>query len=181
MSRIGKKPVELTAGAEAKAEGGYVTIKGPLGELRLRLPPGITVLTEGCRLRVECAQGTPNGPALHGVTRTLIASMVHGVTKGYEKTLRVVGVGYKVKVEAGSVVLQLGYSHPVTYPLPPGVKVALGKENTITVSGCDKKVVGQVAADIRGFYPPEPYKGKGIRYADEYVRRKAGKAVATTT
>ncbi|MCX6358033.1 MAG: 50S ribosomal protein L6, partial [Candidatus Aureabacteria bacterium] len=130
---------------------------------------------------VEVVEGIKNGSAMHGVIRSLIANMVHGISEGYAKTLQIVGVGYKAKVEGPRLELQLGFSHPVVYAIPKEIKITPGKENTLMISGCDKQLVGQVAAEIRHFYPPEPYKGKGIRYTDEHVRRKAGKAVATTT
>lgn len=181
MSRIGKKPIEITAGVQVKIEGRRITVHGPRGELAHSLPEGISAAQEGQTIMVSCAQGAKSGSALHGVSRTLIANMVQGVSMGYEKTLQIVGVGYKAKVEGQSLVLQLGFSHPVAYAIPGGIKITPGKENTLTITGCDKQLVGQVAAHIRGYYPPEPYKGKGIRYKDEWVRRKAGKAVATTT
>jgi large subunit ribosomal protein L6 len=180
MSRVGKKPIDMAAGVTAAGEAGRLTVKGPRGELSLRLPHGISVKQEGQRLLVECAPGTKNGGALHGVTRTLIANMVRGVSGGYEKALQIVGVGYKAKIEGQKLVIQLGFSHPINYAIPPTITISIGKENTITISGCDKQLVGKVAAEIRGFYPPEPYKGKGIRYKEEWVKRKAGKAVATT-
>lgn len=181
MSRVGKKPVDLAAGVQAAIEADCLKIKGPKGELGMTLPDGISVRQEGQQLVVACAPETKNGGALHGVTRTLIANMVKGVAEGYEKTLQIIGVGYKAKVEGQNLVIQLGFSHPINYPIPPTIKITLGKENTLTVFGCDKHLVGKVSAEIRGFYPPEPYKGKGIRYRDEHVKRKAGKAVATTS
>jgi large subunit ribosomal protein L6 len=180
MSRVGKKAIDVAAGVQATSEAHRITVKGSRGELSLKLPLGISVKREGQQLMVECAPGTKNGGALHGVTRTLIANMVKGVSEGYEKTLQIVGVGYKAKIEGQKLVIQLGFSHPINYDIPSTIKISTGKENTLTVSGCDKQLVGKVAAEIRSFYPPEPYKGKGIRYKDERVRRKAGKAVATT-
>jgi large subunit ribosomal protein L6 len=179
MSRVGKKPVELVAGVQATIEARRFTVKGAKGELGMALPGGISVKQEGQQLLVECAPGIKNGGAMHGVTRTLIANMVKGVTEGYERSLQIVGVGYKAKVEGQSLVVQLGFSHPIDYPIPSGIKIAVGKDNTLVITGCDKQLVGKVSAEIRGFYPPEPYKGKGIRYKDERVKRKAGKAVAT--
>lgn len=181
MSRVGKKPVDLAPGVQAAVKGRSVTVKGPKGELTLDMAAGISASCEGGRVQVSCAPGTQSGSALHGVTRTLIANMVHGVSKGYEKTLQIIGVGYKARIEGQHLILQLGFSHPIDYAIPKGIAIVPGKENTLTVSGCDKQLVGQVSAEIRGFYPPEPYKGKGIRYKDEWVRRKAGKAVATTS
>lgn len=181
MSRVGKKPVDLAPGVQVAVRGRSVAVKGPLGELELNLAEGISAACEGTQVRVACAPGAKNGSALHGVTRTLIANMVHGVAKGYEKTLQIIGVGYKAKIDGQHLILQLGFSHPIDYTIPKGIKIVPGKENTLAISGCDKQLVGQVSAEIRSFYPPEPYKGKGIRYKDEWVRRKAGKAVATTT
>ncbi|MDD5557565.1 MAG: 50S ribosomal protein L6 [bacterium] len=181
MSRIGKKPIAVAAGVRVAIDGRAVEVKGAKGTLGLRLPEGISVRQEGGQLAVTCAPGLKKGGALHGTMRTLIANMVRGVSEGYEKTLQVVGVGYKIKVEGDTLTLQLGYSHPIEFPIPAGISIVPGKENTLTVSGCDKQAVGQVAATIRGFAPPEPYKGKGIRYRDERVRRKAGKAVAAAS
>ncbi len=181
MSRVGKRPIDLAPGVQAAVKGRSVTVKGPKGELTLAMAEGISASCEGGRVRISCAPGTPKGSALHGVTRTLVANMAHGVAHGYEKTLQIVGVGYKAKIEGRRLTLQLGFSHPIDFAIPEGIAIALGKDNTMTVSGCDKQLVGAVSAEIRGFYPPEPYKGKGIRYKDEWVRRKAGKAVATTT
>jgi large subunit ribosomal protein L6 len=179
MSRVGKKPVEMAAGVQAAIEAHRFTVKGAKGELSMALPGGISVKQEGQQLLVECAPETKNGGAMHGVMRTLIANMVKGVSEGYEKTLQIVGVGYKAKVEGQNLVMQLGFSHPINYAIPPAVKIIVGKDNTLAVSSCDKQLVGKVSAEIRGFYPPEPYRGKGIRYKDERVKRKAGKAVAT--
>lgn len=181
MSRVGKKPVDLPPKVQVAVRGQSVTVKGPEGELVLNLPEGISAAVEGTQVKVACAPGAKNGSALHGVSRTLIANMVRGVSKPYEETLQIVGVGYKAKIEGRHLILQLGFSHPIDYEFPKTITIVLGKENTLTVSGCDKQEVGQVSAEIRGFYPPEPYKGKGIRYKDEWVRRKAGKAVATTS
>ncbi|HOE27585.1 MAG: 50S ribosomal protein L6 [Candidatus Aureabacteria bacterium] len=181
MSRVGKKPIDLPPKVQVAFAGRSVTVKGPEGELALKLPDGISAAVEGTQVKVACAPGAKNGSALHGVTRTLISNMVRGVSKPYEKTLQIVGVGYKAKIEGRRLVLQLGFSHPIDYEFPETIRITLGKENMLTVTGCDKQAVGQVAAEIRGFYPPEPYKGKGIRYKDERVRRKAGKAVATTS
>jgi len=181
MSRVGKKPVELAAGVEAKLEGRRVLVKGPLGELGIELPGSISIKIEDRKIFVVPGAGKKQGSALQGVTRSLVANMIHGVTKGYEKTLQIIGVGYKAKIEGQSLGLQLGFSHPVSYPIPAGIKITQGKDNTLTVSGCDKQLVGRVSAEIRDFYRPEPYKGKGIRYKDERVKRKAGKAVATAS
>ncbi|MEI6633562.1 MAG: 50S ribosomal protein L6 [Chlamydiota bacterium] len=181
MSRVGKKPVDLTPGVQVTIQGRSVAVKGPLGELKLNMALGISAAQKGTQVLVACAPGAKNGSALHGVTRTLIANMVHGVSKGYEKTLQIIGVGYKAKIEGRHIIFLLGFSHPIDYEIPNGITIVPGKENTLTVSGCDKQLVGQVSAEIRSFYPPEPYKGKGIRYRDEWVRRKAGKAVASTS
>ncbi|MEJ2745394.1 MAG: 50S ribosomal protein L6, partial [bacterium] len=164
MSRVGKKPVDLAAGVQATIETRRFMVKGAKGELSMAIPGGISVKQEGQQLMVECAPGTKNGKALHGVTRTLIANMVKGVSEGYEKALQIVGVGYKAKVEGQSLVIQLGFSHSINYEIPPDIKISVGKDNSLVVSGCDKHLVGKVSSEIRGFYPPEPYKGKGIRY-----------------
>jgi large subunit ribosomal protein L6 len=145
----------------------------------MTLAGGITVAQEGRILSVKRPSDSNDDKALHGLTRSLVRNMVQGVTRGFKKTLQIVGVGYRARVEGKDLVLQLGLSHPVTYPIPAGITIKVGKDNVIDIEGNDKQLVGQVAADIRAFYPPEPYKGKGVRYKDEWVRRKAGKAAAT--
>lgn len=179
MSRVGQKPIEVPEGVQVTIGKGVLSVKGPKGELSLSIPASISVVDEGQRLAVSRASDSKGDRALHGTIRSLIANMVTGVSNGFEKVLQIIGVGYRAKVEGKGLVMQLGFSHPVEYPIPEGINLTTAKDNSITVTGCDKQLVGQVAAEIRGFYPPEPYKGKGIRYKGEWVRRKAGKAMAT--
>ena len=180
MSRIGKMPIELPTGVQVKIQNRSLTVKGAKGELNLDIPGNIAVAQEGQRIIVKRPSDNKRNRSLHGVTRSLIANMVKGVTNGFEKKLQIVGVGYRCRVEGERLVLQLGFSHEIKYRIPEGIKVALGKGNTVTISGCDKQLVGEVAAEIRSYYRPEPYKGKGVRYEGEWVRHKAGKAVAST-
>jgi large subunit ribosomal protein L6 len=181
MSRIGKKPVPIPSGVSVKAEGSTVTVKGPKGELALPVRPEIDVAVEAGTIRVS-----PKGSgaeratrAYHGMTRALLNNMVQGVTKGFERKLEIVGVGWNASVQGAKVVLNIGYNKPVVVELPKGVNAATPNPTTIVVSGPDRQVVGQVAAVIRKKRPPEPYKGKGIRYEGETVRRKAGKSFGT--
>ena len=175
MSRVGKQPITLPAGVEARIETNSVTIKGSKGELTSPLFAGITVEQEGNKLNVLCTDlGSKKTKSFYGLVRALLASNVTGVTKGFEKKLELRGVGYRAQSQGKSLNLSLGFSHPVVYALPDGVDAAVVK-SIITVSGIDKQKVGQVAAEIRAFRPPEPYKGKGVRYIDETVRMKEGK------
>ena len=180
MSRMGKKPVEIPPGVQVALEGRTITVKGAKGELSLSFPDGISVNQAGRQIVVTRASDAKRDRALHGTIRSHIANMMEGVSKGFEKTLQIVGVGYRACVEGKNLVMQLGFSHPIRYDIPSEVTVTTAKDNSITVSGCDKQLVGQVAAEIRAYRPPEPYKGKGIRYKDEWVRRKAGKAMASS-
>jgi large subunit ribosomal protein L6 len=177
MSRIGKEPVPIPSGVDVALADGTVTVKGPKGELSQTVPEGITVeITDG-QVVVTRASDHRTHRALHGLTRSLIANMVTGVTDGYSKNLEIVGVGYRAQARgSNALVIQAGYSHPVEITAPEGVTFEVPSPTRITVSGADKQMVGQVAADIRAVRKPEPYKGKGIRYAGEQVRRKAGKA-----
>ncbi len=177
MSRIGKIPIEIPSGVKVEIKDGRVAIQGPLGKLEQHVRPEITPKTEENKLRVTRRGDTAREKALHGLYQRLLSNMVIGVTKGFEKDLQIIGVGYRAKMEGKSLVLQLGFSHPVKFPVPEGINVAVADNTKINVKGIDKQLVGEVAAEIRRYYPPEPYKGKGIRYKDEYVRRKAGKAV----
>ena len=177
MSRIGKEPVAIPSGVNVALAGGTVTVKGPRGELSEAVPDGITVDIADDRVVVTRASDHRRHRALHGLTRSLIANMVTGVTDGYSKSLEIVGVGYRAQARGSNmIVIQAGYSHPVEVTAPEGVTFEVPSPTRITVSGANKQVVGQVAADIRAIRKPEPYKGKGIRYAGEQVRRKAGKA-----
>jgi large subunit ribosomal protein L6 len=177
MSRIGKMPIPLPNTVTIDLADGSVRVKGPKGELERHIPEQITVIRDDGTLRVERSSDEPTHRSLHGLTRSLIANMVTGVTDGYTRRLEVNGVGYRAAVSAGNLVLQVGYSHPVLYPAPAGISFAV-QANAITISGADKELVGEVAAQIRRVRPPEPYKGKGIKYAEEVIRRKAGKAGA---
>ena len=181
MSRIGKNPVVIPTGVTAsQAADGTLTIKGPKGELTFKRNPLITVTVKENEILVTRDDESQIKHALHGLTRTLIQNMVTGVTVGYSKTLEINGVGYRVAVQGNKLVLNLGYSHPTEYHTPAGItfKVDDEKKNVLYVSGIDKQLVGQTAAEIREFRKPEPYKGKGIKYSDEHIRRKAGKAAA---
>jgi large subunit ribosomal protein L6 len=176
MSRIGKLPVAIPAGVTLTVDGNVVKVKGPNGELSHKLPDGITVAREGDTLNVNRASEETNHKSLHGLTRSLIANMVEGVTKGYKKQLEITGVGFKAEVRPYGLQLALGFSHSIEYKAPAGIKLTAPQPTAITIAGSDKALVGQVAAELRGLRPPEPYKGKGIRYAGEIIRRKAGKA-----
>ncbi len=178
MSRIGKMPVEILKGVEVEQANGTLKVKGPKGELELTPHPDMTVVVDGEEIRVERPSDHKDHKALHGLTRSLLQNMVTGVTEGYTKTLEIQGVGYRADQRGTGLVLNLGFSHTIEYQPPEGVKVECPNQTTIVVSGADKQKVGQAAAEIRAFRPPEPYKGKGIRYEGEHVRRKAGKTGA---
>jgi large subunit ribosomal protein L6 len=175
MSRIGRKPISLPAGVMVSISPGRVMVNGPLGELSQTVPQRITVEHQDDELVVT--RPTDRGPdrALHGLTRTLVANMVEGVTKGFEKRLEIQGVGYRAQLRGTDLELAVGYSHPVAYQAPAGISFDVPQPTVVIVKGIDKQRVGQVAAEIRSVRPPEPYKGKGIRYSGEYVRRKVGK------
>jgi large subunit ribosomal protein L6 len=179
MSRIGKQPVDLPKGVEARLEDGNLTIKGPKGSLDLKVNPEMQVAIEDGILRVERPSDAANHRALHGLTRSLIANMVQGVTTGFERKLEIVGVGYRAEKKGPGITLHLGYSHTIEYPAPEGIELDVPQQTEVRVRGSDKQLVGQVAAEIRGFRPPEPYKGKGVRYAGEQIRRKAGKTAGS--
>ena len=174
MSRVGKKPVPIPAGVTVSVSGGAVKVKGAKAELSHPVLAGTAVVVEGNEVKVSSAQVTRN-PAF-GTMRAQIANMVLGVTAGFSKTLEIVGTGYRAAMEGKKLVLQLGFSHPVEFIPPAGITIKVENPTRLTISGADKALVGQVAADIRGFRPPEPYKGKGVKYEGEYIRRKAGKA-----
>lgn len=176
MSRIGKKPIEIPAGVEAKLADGIVTVKGPKGTLTQKIHPNMEVSIDGAIITVTRPNDLKENRSLHGLTRTLIANMVEGVTKGYSKELDVNGVGYRVQKQGKDLVMNLGFSHQVIMPEIDGITIECPNPNKIIVSGPDKQKVGQFAAEIREKRLPEPYKGKGIRYTGEYVRRKEGKA-----
>lgn len=175
MSRIGKMPVVLPKGVEVKQANGTLSVKGPKGSLQLSAHPDMNVVIDGGEVRVERPSDEKQHRALHGLTRSLITNMVIGVTDGFAKTLEIVGVGYRADLKGKGLTLSLGFSHTIEYTPDDRVSLECPNQTTIVVSGIDKQKVGQAAADIRAFRPPEPYKGKGIRYKGEYVRRKAGK------
>jgi large subunit ribosomal protein L6 len=176
MSRIGKHPVALPKGVTAKVEGNTVSVKGPKGELERTLHEDMKVTLSDGQILVERPSDEANHKALHGLSRTLVANMVEGVTKGFKKELEMVGVGYKAEARPYGLQMALGFSHPVKYEAPKGIKLSAPQPTQIVVEGANKEIVGQVAAEIRSIRPPEPYKGKGIKYAGEQIRRKAGKA-----
>lgn len=176
MSRIGKQPIEIPQGVEITIQEGKVSVKGPLGVESVNICEGITVAKEDNKIVVTRASDDRKQRALHGLNRTLINNAVHGVKSGFEKKLEIQGVGYRVAKDGKNLNLQLGYSHPVKVEAPEGIEFVVEGTNKITVKGANKQLVGDVAAEIRGKRPPEVYKGKGIRYEGEYIRRKAGKA-----
>jgi large subunit ribosomal protein L6 len=176
MSRIGKRPIAIPAGVEVTLDGNDVRVKGPRGELSRRLHRDVIVRREDGEIVVERPSDQPEHRSLHGLSRTLVANMVEGVTTGFTKTLDIVGVGYRAETKPFGLTLALGYSHPIDYRAPEGITLRAVNPTTVEVSGTDKEVVGQVAAEIRSLRPPEPYKGKGIKYQGEVIRRKAGKA-----
>ncbi len=176
MSRIGRLPIEIPNGVEVKIDGCRVTVKGPLGTLEREFHPRVKFVREGNIIRVERISDSKLDKSLHGLSRTLLYNMIEGVTKGFQKVLDIVGVGYRAEIKGNKLVMNLGYSHPVEYEIPEGIKIECPIPTRIVVKGIDKEKVGQVAAEIRAKRPPEPYKGKGIRYEGEEVRRKAGKA-----
>ncbi|MGB0204916.1 MAG: 50S ribosomal protein L6 [Neptuniibacter sp.] len=175
MSRIAKSPVTVPAGVEVKIDGQAVNVKGKNGQLTLDVHPSVEVSQEEGALKFAAREASKQSVALSGTTRSLVNNMVVGVTEGFKKTLELQGVGYRAAAKGNTLNLNLGFSHPIDYDLPEGIKAETPNVTTIILSGADKQVLGQVAAEIRAFRPPEPYKGKGVRYADEYVRRKEAK------
>ena len=176
MSRIGKTPIPIPSGVTVKIDGTTSVVKGPKGEHKQHIPEGLTFEEKDGQLTIARADDTKTVRARHGLVRALIANQVHGVTEGFEKKLEIIGVGYRAAVKGKVLDLQLQFSHPVEYPIPEDVTITCSDATHITVAGIDKQRVGQVAAEIRAYRKPEPYKGKGIRYIGEYVVRKAGKA-----
>ncbi len=176
MSRIGNKPVTIPAGVQVTVDGSTVTVKGPKGELKNTFDPAMSIVVEGNEIIVTRPSDVKEHRSLHGLTRTLVANMVTGVTEGFKKELQVNGVGYRVAKQGNNLVMNLGFSHQVIMPEPDGITVECPGPNSIIVTGADKQKVGQFAAEIRIKRPPEPYKGKGIKYIDEHIRRKEGKA-----
>ncbi len=180
-SRVGKMPIEIPSGVQVTREGVAVRVKGPKGEMKFSVAHGVDVKVEPNAIIVSQVGGGKQALALHGTTRAVIANMVAGVTQGFSKTLEIQGTGYRALMSGKKLTLQLGFSHPIEFEPPAGITVNIEGPTKVIVNGFDKGLVGQVAANIRGFRPPEPYKGKGIRYAGEYVRRKAGKAAGGKT
>ena len=176
MSRIGKMPITVPAGVEVKIDGLTVAVKGPKGELTRTFRPFVTIEQEGDQIIVDRIDDSRDAKAQHGLVRTLVSNMIEGVSKGFSKKLQLVGVGYRAALKGSDIEMQLGYSHPVLVKCPEGIKFECPQPTEIVVSGASKEQVGQVAADIRKWRKPEPYKGKGIRYEGEYIRRKLGKA-----
>lgn len=176
MSRIGKRAIAVPANVKVALDGGTVKVAGPQGNLETPIRGEVKIEVKGSEIIVTRADDSRIARSVHGLTRTLIANMVKGVTEGFQKRLDIVGVGYKADAQGNVLNLALGYSHPIKYELPKGITATVDKQTSITVKGADKQLVGQVAADIRAFREPEPYKGKGIKYSDEVIRRKAGKA-----
>jgi large subunit ribosomal protein L6 len=176
MSRIGRRPIAVPAGVDVQLDGNTVRVKGPKGELVRTLHPDVVVRREEGELIIERPSDEPRHRSLHGLSRTLVANMVEGVTTGFTKILEIVGVGYRAETKPFGLTLQLGYSHPIEYKAPEGIGLRAVSPTVVEVSGTNKEVVGQVAAEIRSLRPPEPYKGKGVKYQGEVIRRKAGKA-----
>ena len=176
MSRIGKNPIAVPNGVSITLNGNQITVKGPKGELSRVIPADMMISQDTGTVTVNRPSDDPKHKALHGLSRTLIANMVEGVTKGFSKQLDIVGVGYKAETRPYGLQLALGFSHPVEYKAPKGIKLTAPAPTQIIIEGANKEVVGQVAAELRSLRPPEPYKGKGIKYAGEQIRRKAGKA-----
>jgi large subunit ribosomal protein L6 len=178
MSRIGRKPVEIPKGVTVAVNGPVINGKSTQGDLSLRLPVGIQAKVADGRVEVSTVSDDPALGAFHGTARTLVANMVKGLQTPYVKELVIQGVGFKAAIQGQKLTLSLGYSHPINYELPAGIAVKVADGTSLTVSGPDKQLVGQVSARIRGYFPAEPYKGKGVRFKGEHIRRKAGKAVA---
>ena len=176
MSRIGTKPIEIPSGVNIQPEGSAVVVTGPKGSLRVALPSGISVEKHDGKL--VASRQNDEQSALHGLVRSLVANAVHGVTKGFEKHLDIVGIGYRAEVKGKTAVFTLGYSHPIEFPIPEGISISVDKQTHLVVGGTDRQRVGQVAAEIRGLRPPDPYKNKGVRYTGERLKKKVGKAAA---
>ena len=176
MSRIGKMPVALPSGVKVDFASGGVQVAGPKGKLECKLPAGVKASINEGKLTVERTAETREARSAHGLTQRLIANMVHGVTEGFSRTLEIIGVGYRAEARGQALHLSLGFSHPILFQLPPGVSAKVDKQTVVTLESSDRQLLGETAAQIRRLRPPEPYKGKGVRYSDERVRRKAGKA-----
>jgi large subunit ribosomal protein L6 len=179
VSRIGKLPIAVPSGVKVAVEGNNVRLEGPKGKLQSAVPPGIAVKVDGSMVRVERASDERRMRSLHGLTRKLIANMTQGVSQGFTRVLDINGVGYRAEVKGQEIHMTLGYSHPVVFSLPAGVSASVERQVIITLTGADRQVIGETAAKLRSLRPPEPYKGKGIKYREEVIQRKAGKAVGS--
>ena len=178
MSRIGNKAIQIPDKVKVQIDGtGAVAVEGPKGKLNWKLPRDISAKVENNHVALGRSAETRSVKALHGLSRALVNNMVQGVSEGFSKSLEIEGVGFKAAVQGSNLNLSLGFSHPILFPIPKEIKITVTDQTKLMIQGIDKKLVGQVAADIRGFYPPEPYKGKGVRYAGEQIRRKEGKTV----
>ena len=178
MSRLGKKPIAIPNNVKVAVEKNVVRVEGPKGKLEHNVPSPITVKVEDNAVKVECPTAAKIDMSLHGLTRTIINNMIKGVMDGYQKELEIRGVGYKAQVAGKNLNITLGFSHPIDYPIPEGITIEMPKPTQVLIKGIDKVKVGKVAAELRSYYKPEPYKGKGIRYVNEFVKHKAGKTVA---
>jgi large subunit ribosomal protein L6 len=179
MSRIGKLPIAIPSGVKVAADGGMVRVEGPKGKLQTAIPGGIEVRISDDTVRVERGSDHRKVRALHGLTRKLIANMTQGVSQGFSRVLEINGVGYRAEVKGQAIHVTLGFSHPVVFPLPSGVTAAVERQTIVTLSSSDRHLLGETAAKFRALRPPEPYKGKGVKYREEIIRRKAGKAVGS--
>ena len=177
MSRIGKQPIAIPPKVKVEVKGQKVSVEGPKGKLQFDLPRHTSLKVDGANVLVSRQGDDAQARALHGLSRALVNNMVKGVSEGFVKKLEIQGVGFKAAVQGKTVNMTLGYSHPINYPIPDQIKVVVEENTKITIEGPDKQVVGQVASELRSFYPPEPYKGKGVRYVGEHVQRKEGKTV----
>jgi len=176
MSRVGKNPIDIPEGVEVKINGQEISVKGPRGELKWRYPEGMKVTVQEKKILVERPSDAKLYRSLHGTTRSIIANMVEGTSRGFKKVIQIVGTGYRAQVQGQKILFTLGYSHPVEFPLPEGIKAQVdNRQVELTIEGIDKQLVGQVAANIRSLRPPDAYKGKGVRYSDETIRLKEGK------
>lgn len=175
MSRIGKRPIDVPNGVEVRFDDKILTVKGPKGELQRSVHPDVGLQIDNSRIMLSLSDSSKKSQSLSGLFRTLINNMVVGVTEGFQKTLEINGVGYRAEVSGNQLILNLGYSKPVTYPIPAGISAKIEQRNRIILSGIDKELVGATASKIRALRPPEPYKGKGVKYLEERIRRKAGK------
>ena len=180
MSRIGKKPVIIPKDVRLELKDGQIFVEGPKGKLNRSVSSRITLEIKENQLFVKRTSDTKLDKSLHGLYRALIANMIKGVTEGYSKELEIIGVGFKAVIQGNNLNMQLGFSHPVNFPIPQGIKIETPKPTQIVVRGIDKELVGKISTEIRAIYPPEPYKGKGIRFVGEYIKKKIGKAQATT-